>query len=296
MATIYPFSNQTKERLQAIPEQGKTHKWLSQIAGGLRHVFNSERSFSFLRRCCDEFVTHRPVTDTEILDAVELAYGASTRPTLNFGRGPFDWPDSNHDRIAEALDKTTPLFDADEGTDLTSRDVLQHLFRPGELVCTGQSTEQAVVRPVDGVLGDAAVQQFIVVNPMRGFEAPNRRGILSPRCQNNVALRRHLVAEFDDPNLRKPQQALLIARLGTLAPLVLVVNSGGKSLHGWFQVDRLCAIGQFRFFYYACLLGADPTRWDICGWLRMPGGLRQVEGVPSVRQRIVFFNQKVSYV
>jgi phosphoglycolate phosphatase-like HAD superfamily hydrolase len=69
-----------------------------------------------------------------------------------------------------------------------------------------------------------------------------------------------------------------------------VVDSGGKSLHGWFRVDGLNTRDQVRFFWVACLLGADPTRWDVCGWLRMPAGLRVVNGVPATRQRIIHFN------
>ena len=59
-------------------------------------------------------------------------------------------------------------------------------------------------------------------------------------------------------------------------------------MHGWFRVADMSAKDQARFFSVACLLGADPTRWDLCGWVRMPGGLRVVDGVPSVRQKILY--------
>jgi hypothetical protein len=96
------------------------------------------------------------------------------------------------------------------------------------------------------------------------------------------------VTEFDDPRLTKPQQAKLITRLATFVPLILVVDSGGKSLHAWFQVEQLPLRDQAYFFAVACLLGADETRWDSSGWLRMPGGLRLVHGVPAIPQRILF--------
>ena len=40
----------------------------------------------------------------------------------------------------------------------------------------------------------------------------------------------------------------------------------------------------------ACLLGSDASRWDTSGWLRMPGGLRPVEGIPAIRQNILFYH------
>jgi hypothetical protein len=142
---------------------------------------------------------------------------------------------------------------------------------------------------LSATLADAHLQQFIVPNPMRGRFALNFRGKPSPRCQNNTGQRRHLVIEFDAPTLTKPIQAVLLSKLAELVPLVLVVDSGGKSLHGWFRVDHLGLRDQARIFGVACLLGCDPTRWDICGWLRMPGGLRVAEGAPSIRQRIVHY-------
>ncbi|MHC1764699.1 MAG: hypothetical protein AB9869_10390 [Verrucomicrobiia bacterium] len=294
MAILYPFPRRTAERLSAMPGPGGTHRWLAQIASGLRHLLTAEKSFAFLRGCCDEFVAHRPVPDAEIQAAVDFAYAGSSAVQVNFGRHPVEWPEPNPTLIARVLAETRPLFDVQTGTDLAASHVLPALFRPGELVCTGRNTEIATVRPLEQTLADAGSLQFIVVNPMRGVAALNHRGQPSPRCQNNTSRRRHLVAEFDDPALSKEHQARLLGRLSACVPLVLVVDSGRKSLHGWFRVAHLNARDQVRFFYVACLLGADPTRWDICGWLRMPGGLRVVEGVPTVRQRVLHFNPELT--
>lgn len=295
MAFLYPFSHRTAERLRALPGPGGTHRWLAQVASGLRHVLSADRCFTFQRECCDAFVRHRPVPDAEIEAAVEFAYAGQPVARVNFGRQPVDWPDPNPALITQVLADVAPAFDAERDTGLAARDVLPHLFRPGELVCTGRNTERAMVRPLEETLADADWLQFIVVNPMRERSALNHRGQPSPRCQNNTRTRRYLVAEFDDPALTKAQQARLLTQLAAFAPLVLVVDSGGKSLHGWFRVDRYNARDQVRFFGAACLLGADPTRWDLCGWLRMPGGLRVVAGVPAVRQRIVHFHPEAAH-
>jgi hypothetical protein len=290
MAFLYPFSQRTAERLRAMPGEGGTHRWLAQVASGLRHLLTADACFKFLRRCCDEAVAHRTVPDAEIAAAVDFAYSGQQVAKANFGRSPVDWPKPNPALIARVFAETAPAFDADADTDLDPADVLPSLFRPGELVCSGRTNDRASVRPLEDTIADAAWLQFVVVNPMRGREAVNYEGKRSVRCQNNTGIRRHLVAEFDDRTLSKSQQAQLIGRLATFVPLVMVVDSGGQSLHAWFRVDHMPARDQVRFFYVACLLGADPSRWDICGWLRMPGGLRVIEGVPTIRQRILHFN------
>jgi hypothetical protein len=296
MALLLPISNRTAERLRTIPTPGNTHRWLAQVASGLRHVLNAEACFAFLRRCCDEFVDHRKIPDREIEAAVDFAYSGRPVAKVNFGRQPVDWPEPSQALIDRVLFETFPAFDVTADTGLGAADVLPRLFKPGELVCTGRNTEKAMVRPLEEALADADWLQFIVVNPMRDREAPNYQGKLAPRCQNNTGLRRHLVAEFDSPALSKEQQARLATKLGEFAPLVLIVDSGGKSLHAWFRVDHLSRQDQVRFFCVACLLGADSTRWDVCGWLRMPGGLRVVDGVPAIRQRILHFEPKAARV
>ena len=230
------------------------------------------------------------MTDREIQDAVDLAYSGQDHERVNFGRRSIRWPEPDAAAITKILADTTPCFDGETSTGRQPADVLPHLYQERELVCTGIASDKAAVRPLTDVLADAESLQLIVPNPMSGLSARNKSGNRSVRCQNNVLERRHVVAEFDDPSLTKPMQAQIATALGGIAPLVLAVDSGGKSVHGWFHVEQWGAQDQARFFAAACLLGADPTRWDICGWVRMPGGLRTMDGREPVRQRILYFN------
>jgi hypothetical protein len=293
MANLYPFSSRTAERLAAMPGAGGTHRWLAQVASGLSHLLPAEKCADFLRRCCDEHVMHRRIPNREIVGAVKMAYGATPTggASANFGRRALEWPAPDAAVIQKMLATVEPLFDGTTSTGLRPGDVLPSLFRPGELVCTGADSEHAVIRPVQHVLADAEVQQFICVNPMRGLLDVNLAGRPSVRCQNNVMARRYLVAEFDDASLTKRQQAQLASALADAAPLVLAVDSGGKSVHAWYAVERMRRQDQARFFAVCCMLGADPTRWDICGWLRMPGGLRVRDG-QQVRQKILYWDRK----
>jgi hypothetical protein len=295
MALLYPFSLRTVERLAAMPGAGGTHRWLAQVASGLSHLLPAEKCADFLRRCCDEHVMHRRIPNREIVGAVKMAYGATPTggASANFGRRALEWPAPDAAVIQKMLATVEPLFDGITSTGLRPGDVLPLLFRPGELVCTGADSEHAVVRPLEDVLTDAEVLQFICVNPMRGSLAVNHSGRPSVRCQNNVMARRYLVAEFDDASLTKAQQAQIATALAQAAAFVLAVDSGGKSLHAWYAVERMSRQDQAKFFALACLLGADPTRWDICGWLRMPGGLRvRADGSPA-RQKILYWDREV---
>ncbi|MCX6995791.1 MAG: hypothetical protein NTV49_01580 [Kiritimatiellaeota bacterium] len=282
--------------------------WLAQVASGVSRVLTPEKCFEFLRRCCDIHVAHRRVPDREIEGAVEFAYGDPSPGTgvgqgqadVNYGRRAIEWPVVNGDVIRRVLETVEPVFDGETplrqgyagqaSTGIRPEEVLPVLFRPGDLICTGATSELAVVRPLEQVLDDAQYLQFICVNPMRGALALNHSGRPSPRCQNNVMARRYLVAEFDDARLAKRDQAQLATALADMAPLVMAVDSGGKSVHAWYRVEAMSRKDQARFFAVACLLGADQTRWDICGWLRMPGGLRVKPDGSLVRQRILHWN------
>jgi len=105
-------------------------------------------------------------------------------------------------------------------------------------------------------------------------------------CLNNTGPRRFLVVEFDQGTF--DQHAALLAHLGEKAPLVLVVHSGNKSLHGWFYCAEQPEDRVEKFFNYAVSLGADRATWARCQFVRMPDGRRE----NGKLQRVVFFNPK----
>lgn len=288
MARLYPFSSETAALLSVAPDAGETHLWLSRVAARMKGLLSYEDCFAYLRDCADSYVHHRAIPDREIEAAVALGYSDDPRKA-NHGRGALQWLDADQNLIEQVIANVNPLFDGETSTGLSPEQVLPGLFEPGELVCTGAISEKALIRPLEAALADAHFQQFICINPMKGTLAMNANGQPSVRCQSNVKMRRYIVAEFDDVTLTKPMQAALASALNDRAPLVMAVDSGGKSVHAWYRVDGMTARQQASFFERACLLGADRTRWDICGWLRMPGGLRQREVAGAVRQRILYF-------
>jgi len=288
MARLYPISSETAALLSAAPDAGETHHWLARVAARMKGVLSHDACAAYLRDCVESFVKHRAIPEREIEAAVAFGYSDEPRKA-NHGLGALQWPEASRDVIEQVIADVAPIFDGETSTGLSPAQVLPGLFEPGELVCTGVVSDKALIRPLEAALADAQYQQFICINPMKGPLAMNANGQPSLRCQNNVRMRRHIVAEFDDATLTKPMQAALATALNDRAPLVMAVDSGGKSVHAWYRVDGMTAQQQARFFALACLLGADRTRWDVCGWLRMPGGLRQREGAEAVRQKILFW-------
>ena len=222
------LSPKTMERLAKMPGQGGTHLWLAQVAGGLKKVLTPEQCERFLARCCEELATHRVFPEREIVDAVNLAYGAKRG-----SRSAPKWPEGMPEKIAKAVaDPSVPLFDGVTDMGMSAAEALAMLFRPGELVCAGAACERPKARRLEDWV-DAAESQFICPNPLIGPSAFTKDGRPSVRCQSNIAVRRWIIAEFDDPALSKGQQAKIASVLARGLPLRLVVDSGGKSVHCW---------------------------------------------------------------
>lgn len=119
-------------------------------------------------------------------------------------------------------------------------------------------------------------------------------------CNDNTGPRRYLIIEGDPPEASEAEfhkQAAILRHLGKFAPLVLVVDSSGKSFHGWFDCTGATEEQQREFFAYACTLGADPRMWTPCQFTRMPGGMRmhidESSGVKSEIgvQCVVYFDR-----
>ena len=289
MATVWPFSQKTLKVLSMAPVEGETHRWLALAATGLAAGggLTRENCGRFLREVCGVWVSHRAVPEREIGEALRLAYDrAATRGAAK--RSRVAWPVFDERARSTAAAAAPALFDGVTDTGLTADEALRGLFAPGERVCCGWICERPIIRPAGEWLPRASTAQFIVPNPMKAAQGMTKDGRPSARCQDNVAERRFVVAEFDDAAFGKPQQARVASALAAALPLAMVVDSGGKSLHAWFDCRGRHPNGVAALFAAAVKLGADKTRWDPCGWVRMPGGLRRRDGAVT-RQKILYF-------
>lgn len=280
MSILYPFDRATVEWFAEGPPEGGTHRWIFTAAAKLRHLFSQETCYNYLRKVVDAYVLHRPIPDREILEAVSRVYESSGDfPT---SRASIDWPDRKEHIIKVALEEHDPVCDLEEK--ITAKEALPQLFWADELVCYGPNKFSSAVTDPVNLAQFAEKMQFIVANPARALTGKTKEGKDSARCQGNVAFRRYLVTEFDHmPD--KADQARLLTLLAKLRHLVMVVDSGSKSLHGWFEAECAREGDCILFYGMATMLGADPTRWDVGGWVRMPGGVRD----NGKRQNIVYW-------
>jgi hypothetical protein len=192
-------------------------------------------------------------------------------------------------------------------------DMLIDLLFPGNpehvLICAGRALACAETRTKQDFYGDLRWMQFIVPNPMKSMRGQTKLNTPSFRTLDNTSRRRFLVVEcdpmawkdlpseakalfgteWDYKRIKRDECAAVIWYLSQIAPrfpLVMVVNSSGKSLHAWFFVEGADENEIRDFFRNAVALGADPMTWTPCQFVRMPGGLRDT----GRRQQVVYFN------
>jgi hypothetical protein len=241
-----------------------------------RHGFDEEETVTVIKVA----PSHREADEGEIEKAVCTVFN-----TENHNTGP-KWPGASLDAIAkvrqgspvktvEDLQVRFPM----EGSGETL-DVLKRVFGPDERIafakCPGEVTaESALLKNIKTLKG----MQMICPNPRSKEFGLTKEGKQSRKCKDNdPGQRRVLVIEFDRVNgeiVPKNTQAALLWHLSGFGPLELVVNSGGKSLQGWFDCHDKTDAELLPFMQYAVSLGADDAMWTISQWSRMPGGVRQ---------------------
>jgi hypothetical protein len=182
--------------------------------------------------------------------------------------------------------------------DTPAHEVVRLLMRgAGEdpLVCVGANKKDFITKPLSLASGRLGRLPLIVPQPMTAPEGMTQDGHMSPKSNANTGPRQNVVVEFDGPP--KDTQAGLVVFLSEFAPLLCVCDSGGKSLHGYFDVANRPESEQRRFMWVACLLGADKALWTLSQFARIPGGTRPAEdahdgkpATPATRQELLYFN------
>jgi hypothetical protein len=189
-------------------------------------------------------------------------------------------------------------------------DIKRRKVAKGYLAGTGQLQ--------DYIQTDLSVWANIVPNPMRyeqGFTKKAKRNQspeTSDRCQDNACIvRKYTVMDFDftlngsfgeliqrimEEEGLMPRYViheitaaiiLEIAQRSPDVPLLMVVDSGGKSLHAWWDIASMPYEKQKEWFYKAVPLGADWRIFDVtCQFVRMPHGTKEITGV---RQSVIYW-------
>lgn len=194
--------------------------------------------------------------------------------------------------LADLFHRSPFEFDSKAGPG----DVLSFLFNKDALLCLGLDRSLYRVGTLSELAGILPCAEFIVPNAAHSRSGHTQTGKWSRRCLEMFPKRSYIVIECDPPipstaeerHLLLDRQASLLWFLAQKAPLVMVVDSGGKSLHGWFRAHSDEGINQ-RFIAYAADLGADPTAKNRCQLYRMPLGHRTTGELHSIH----YFNPSI---
>lgn len=180
--------------------------------------------------------------------------------------------------------------------------LLDALFLPGECLYIGGAQDPGIfgetVRPVpewvEILRKSPPTHPHIIANPLTGKAALKKNGKgMSLRADGCVCRFRHLVFEMDNVSLEDQ----LCFWFGVRLPVRALIMSGGKSIHGWVDVDCQSALEWERdierdfFPAYLEPLGADPACKNEARVSRLPGYTRPGDDkYPGKMQRLIWLS------
>lgn len=234
--------------------------------------------------------TRRPLKVNEVRRAVAKAYGTTLAPSaftpkqekpkwqpaktrqspyrnVPLKMAPIDLWEDSPDRLDGGIDQMM---------------ILNWLFPdPDGLVCIGKSAfEFHTARLRD--FKDLSKCQFIVPCYMTQKRGMTQDGKLSMHTLDNCGPRRFCVCDFDEP--ASADHPSIICQIRKCFDLVMVLSSGGKSLHAWFSVHP---DEEEDFWAAAIPLGADPALMrNRSSFVRLPMGQRD----NGKRQGVIYFD------
>jgi len=287
-----PLPHYVQALLASPPHRGGgLHQWLFRVARALHTYRGRDEIISLI----EQAVVGEPVQPCEIEDAVDNSAAYAWQPSA-LGRNVRlpRWPSLDKDRRASILATGGGLADLWETspfplTDnrVRSEEFIDALFPSDALLCCGKSSRDFATKPRTGWRGSLSTLQLIVPSPMTEVWGTTKKGKRSQHTLENTGERRFLVVEQDSGTA--DEQASVLLHLAGMAPLVLAVHSGSKSIHGWFYCEGRAEEQLRRFMNYAVSLGADRATWTRSQFVRMPDGTRD----NGKRQSVFFFNPEV---
>ncbi len=283
-----------QEMLNTPPRTGEgVHNWLFRVARQLHAHLPANEIVDLLENCVANCGRHVP--RHEIVSAVQNSIPCAWTPggQLQSIHPAPKWPSVNQEQQEAVIASGFGLVDLWELSNPRIEDgeahtewIIDRLFPGNPLLCGGKSNSSFDTKPREDWRGELSRLQLIVPSPMSAITGRTKDGRESTHTLDNTGPRRFLVIEFDEGNL--DQHAAALRHLAGYAALVCAVHSGGKSLHGWFNVHSQPEEKVLRFFRYAVSLGADPQMWVPSQFARMPDGLRD----NGQRQTVYFLNFK----
>lgn len=196
------------------------------------------------------------------------------------------WPERDPRLVSEVVSEAGGLKELGEASPVQDLDrptiqFLEPLFDGDPLITLGEkAVDQGGKVTIPGFtmlvskFKELQTDRFEYIVPSPAIKKEGRRvdGEPSKHSKDMYPVRLFLVIEFD--GTPKEQAATILLHLAQFAPLVMVVDSGGKSLHGWFFCLGVPEPDVHRFFTYAVRLGADSKMYETHQFARLPNGIR----------------------
>ncbi len=288
-----PLPQFVRDLLSAPPQRGGgLHNWLFRTARVLHPFRSRDEIINLLRAAASD----EAVKSGEIESAVDSSAVCAWIPGDSAGieNKKSLWPVLDQTKRASIISSGAGLaglcelsqytrVDADSNTE----EIIDVLFPGDPWLCCGFSNDRFHTRRRSDWRGGLSKMQLIVPSPMSGEWGTTKEGKKSQHTLSNTGPRRFLVIEQDSGTA--DEQASVLLHLAKVAPLVLAVHSGSKSIHGWFYCEGRPEEPLRRFMSYAVSLGADRATWTRSQFVRMPDGT----GDNGKRQAVYFFNSEV---
>ena len=277
------------------PQHGSgVHQWLFKVARQLHAHRDEETIVDLLAAAVDD--CGRDVPKSEIITAVKNARACAWNPgacSTNAKPVP-KWPEvtienrqaviarAGNSGLAGIRGMSHCPCTADSSADI----YVEALFPGNPLLCCGLDMAHFETAPLESFRGKLSELSLIVPSPMSALLGKRKSdGKDSAHTLDNTGPRHYLVTEFDSGSL--DEQAALIGHLRQYGPLVMVLSSGGKSLHAWWNCQGISDNMLVKFMSYAVSLGADPATWTRSQFVRLPGGWRAER---QRRQEVFYFD------
>jgi len=194
-------------------------------------------------------------------------------------------------RILSTRTETVRSF-FDESPDcfqgLKTEELLRLLYPKDSFLCMGSKFNVFRTKPIEEFIKELRLGgnlPYLVPNPMKSLHGRTQEGKTSYRCRENAGHWNYQVVEFDDEPSHD-NQAKFLFELRKYLPLVMVLNSGGKSLHAWFKCPEDNPNKLSKFVDYALFLGADTKIKQPEQLFRAPNQIRD----NGNRQQVLYFD------
>ena len=257
------------------------HADMLDLANRLAHMTGND---DYIYRKIEEgtrAVGRRDPRPGEIKGIVAWARDRQENPDTDFQARPIPKADLDYIRTVIRADPHALGTLADGEVPPTAADALLLLFQPDDWLHVGaevwtqpQTVEQWAKFP------DLDSKTFVLPNPC----VPHAPA----RTADYILCRRYVVHEMDGIEEWTPtheEQASILLRLARRMPLRMVVDSGGKSLHGWFDVSSYPNDEVNAFIDLSLLLGGDKSALRPTQLVRLPQGTRK----GGAKQRIIYY-------